>query len=181
MLNFGRREIIDEEILDLLRDEPSDGWFSRSEPWSSLGLLRRITRVCRIVFGLLLFSAILLLTFPVLRGLSFGSSVWQALFCVAAIPYLALLAWCVGCMFIWRGVYPPSQLSAGGSPPPEPPADGAPRPSPLLPYTPLTLSAHCELPNDHTPTIEVDVPSGIPTAAVPPAELSRQLPNRRLQ
>jgi len=154
MLNFSRREFTEDEILEEVRCQDErlrraalDRCFSRSERWSSLGLLRRVARVCRVVFGLLLFSACLLLIRTLLHDSSINFSLWQTSLRVGAIAYLALLAWCVGCMFIWRGVYSPSQPSSGGSPPPEPPADGAPRPAPLRPFSPLIVSAHAEAPD----------------------------------
>ena len=122
--------------------------FSRTEPWAALGLLRRIARVLRIIFGCILSGAFILTVVIAGRGISFSATVREVVLCVVLIPFLALLAFAVGCMFIWRGVYPPSQPSSGGSSPPEPPTEGAPRPAPLIPSSPLIQSAHAELPND---------------------------------
>ena len=122
--------------------------FSRTEPWASLGLLRRIARVFRIIFGCVLSGAFLFTVFLAVRGVSFSTSGGQIALCIILIPFLVALAWAVGCMFIWRGVYSPSQPSSGGSPPPEPPTEGSPRPAPLRPFSPLIQAAHAELPND---------------------------------
>jgi hypothetical protein len=123
-------------------------FYSRTQPWSSLGLLRRVARVCRVVFGTVLFSGIVLIIIGLISGLSSSHSVAHAVEAIAISIFLAPLAWSVGCMFIWRGVSRPSLPSSGGSPPPEPPTEGAPRPAPLRPYSPLIHSAAAELPNE---------------------------------
>ena len=82
------------------------------------------------------------------RGISFSATVCEDVVWGVLVPFLALLAFAVGCMFSGRGAYPPSQPSLGGSAPPEPPTEGAPRPAPLVPSSPLIQSAHAELPND---------------------------------
>ena len=119
--------------------------FSLTEPWASLGLFRRIARVLRIIFGCILSGAFLFTVVLAVRGVSFSTSRGQVALCITSIPFLVALAWAVGCMFIWRGVYPPSQSSSGGSAPPEPPTEGAPRPAPLRPFSPLIQAAHAEL------------------------------------
>jgi hypothetical protein len=124
--------------------------FSLTEPWTSLGLLRRIARACRIMFGCVLSGAFLFTVFLAVRGVSISTSGSQVALCITLIPFLLALAWAVGCMFIWRGVYPPSQPSAGNPPPPEPPTQGSPRPAPLRPFSPLIQAAHAELPNDRS-------------------------------
>ena len=122
--------------------------FSRTEPWCSLGLFRRIARVIRIIFGCVLSGSFIFALITAIRGIFFSTSLSQVVLCVVLIPVLAFFAWAVACMYIWRGVYPPSQPSSGGSSPPEPPTEGAPRPAPLIPSSPLIQSAHAELPND---------------------------------
>jgi hypothetical protein len=122
--------------------------FSRTEPWSSLGLFRRAARVLRITFGSVLFGSLVVVALLAIRTMSSLSSVRQVLFCLAVVPFAALLAWSVGCMFIWRATHSPAEPSSDGSPPAEPPSEGAPRPAPLRPFSPLILSAHAELPNE---------------------------------
>jgi hypothetical protein len=128
----------------------SGHYFSLTEPWASLGMLRRVARVCRIVFGCIMSSFLLLAAVYAACGLFFSPSVGHALLCIAIVLHFTVLAWAVGCMFIWRGVYPPHQPSSGGLPPPEPPTEGAPRPAPLRPFSPLVQSAHAQLPNDRS-------------------------------
>lgn len=122
--------------------------FSRTEPWSQIGLFRRIRRVCRILVGSVLFSMLLLFIFTAIRGIWLSSSLWQAFSCILVIPVLALLAWAVGCMYIWRAVHQPWEISSGHEPPPPPPQD-APRLAPLSPFSPLILSEHAPLPDEH--------------------------------
>ena len=123
--------------------------FSLTQPWESLGVLRRIARVCRIIFGCILFSFLLLGVVLSVRGMFFSPSVGQVLICIGVVPCLTFLAWAVGCMYIWRGVYPPLRPSSS-EPPPEPPTEGAPRLAPLRPFSPLVESAHAELPNERS-------------------------------
>jgi hypothetical protein len=120
--------------------------FSRSRPWSSIGWLHRIARVCRILFGCVMFSIFVAFVVLAICGIFFSTSVGEVLMCLVVIPFVGFIAWAVGGMFIWRGVYPPSPPSSDGPPPPEPPTGGAPRPAPLLPFSPRILSAHAELP-----------------------------------
>ena len=122
--------------------------FSRTQPWASLGLLRRVARIFRIIFGCTLFCALFFAAGLGVRGVSLSNSIAQALVCIAVVPFLVLLAWAVGCMYIWRGVYTTSQPSSGGSPPPEPPSEDSPVPAPLRPSSPLTQSARAEIPSD---------------------------------
>jgi hypothetical protein len=124
--------------------------FSRTEPWSSLGLLRRVARVCRILFGLVLFSSFLWAILLAVRGVALSDSFGQAVLCLVLVPFLILLAWSIGGMYIWRGVRRPPGPSSGGPPPPEPPeppVEGAPRPAPLRPFSPRVLTAYAKLPN----------------------------------
>jgi hypothetical protein len=123
--------------------------FTRSEPWAELGLLRRWFRVCRIIFGCILSSSLLLVALLAVRGILYRSGFGQAVISfLILVPVAALFAWAAGCMFIWRAVYEPIPPAVGGSPPPEPPSEGAPRPAPLRPFSPLIMSAHAELPNE---------------------------------
>jgi hypothetical protein len=128
----------------------SGHYFSLTEPWASLGILRRVVRICRIIFGCVLSSLLLIPAVLFVRGLFFSPTVGQVLLYIFIASFFTLLAWAVGCMFIWRGVYPSQEPSSGGLPPPEPPTEGAPRPAPLRPFAPLIMSAHAELPNDRS-------------------------------
>jgi hypothetical protein len=120
--------------------------FSLTQPWASLGLLRRVARVFRIIFGCVLSGAFLFTVVLAIRGVSFSTTTGQVVQCITLIPFLLVFAWAVGCMFIWRGVYPPSQPFSGGSHPPEPPTEGSPCPAQLRPISPLVQAAHAELP-----------------------------------
>src|SRR5215218_8824441 len=98
-----------------MRTDRYMGIFSLTEPWSSLGILRRVARVCRILFGVVLFSSIVGVAVFVCC-VSFSDSVRQGLSCLVLMPVFALFAWAVGCMFIWRPVYPAPPLSRGSPP-----------------------------------------------------------------
>ena len=126
--------------------------FSRCLPWSSLGLAGRVARVCRTIFGSVLFVALLLIIVLAVWSLQYRTSVWQVVDAIWIIPFIAFLAWSVGCIFIWRGVETTRKRPYwGGSRPPEPPAEGAPRPAPLKPFSPISDSAHCPLPDERGP------------------------------
>lgn len=123
--------------------------FTRTEPWAELGLLRKICRVCRVIFGCILFSSLLLVALLAVRGTFYRSGIGEAVLSfLIIVPVAALFAWAVGCMFIRRAVHKPNPPSEGDSPPPEPPSDGAPRPAPLRPFSPLLMSEHADLPNE---------------------------------
>lgn len=128
----------------------SGHYFSLTEPWVSLGVLRRVARICRIIFGCVLSGFLLLAAVLAVRGLFFGPTIGQVFSCIVIVPFVTVLASAVGCMFIWRGVYPTQQPSSGGHPPPEPPTEGAPRPAPLRPFSPLIVSARAEFPNERS-------------------------------
>lgn len=122
--------------------------FSRTEPWARIGWGRRVLRVCRIAFGCVLASLLLLMA-----GLA-GCAIFSAVPIDQKIVYaftavcVTVLAWAVGCMYIWRRVHGVMPPDAGGSPPPEPPPEGAPRTAPLRPISPLILFAHADLPKE---------------------------------
>src|SRR6476659_1867366 len=108
MLNFARRKLTEEEIIEGIYRRAQDRFFSRTEPWSSLGFFRRAVRIGRIIFGFTLFSALTLAAAALaVCGASLGLFLWQIWLSAGLVPYLATLAWCVGCMVIWRGVYAP--------------------------------------------------------------------------
>jgi hypothetical protein len=116
--------------------------FTRTEPWASLGLFRRVARICRVAFGCILFGSLVLVALLTVRNSAKDLSL------IVVVPMAALFAWAIGCMFIWRAVHSPSQPSSDGSRPPEPPTEGAPRTAPLRPFSPLVQSVHAELPNE---------------------------------
>ena len=120
--------------------------FSRTEPWSSLGCLRRIVRVCRVIFGIVLFCAFLMAIDLVIHSISLSDSLGQALSRIAVVPFLTFLAWCVGCMFIWRGVHQRTSESSLGR------ATGAAEPNSSLPVALVDLSKrydiYCAIPTE---------------------------------
>ena len=120
--------------------------FTLTEPRASLGVIRRVARVCRIIFGCFLSGSLLLLSGVCVLGVLSSTSTSQVFSSVAVVPGVILLAWASGCMFIWRQVRPTARRSGG--PPPEPPTEGAPCPVPLCPISPLIQSAAAELPHE---------------------------------
>jgi hypothetical protein len=129
-----------------------DRFFSRTQPWSALDFMQRVARVGRILVGLALFAFFIWILVAAVLAIPITSAVSQRMFEIFVIPYLLVLLYCIGRMFIWRPVirsrFDPLPPAANPPYPPTPPDEGAPRPAPLRPITPLILSAHAEIPRE---------------------------------
>jgi hypothetical protein len=82
-------------------------FFPPVKPWASLEAEGRALRIIRIIFGCILFTALLLFLFLMIGGLFAHTNEGQLVTLILCVPYLTILAWCVGGMFIWRRVHSP--------------------------------------------------------------------------